>query len=276
MEEDTEKKKSAKPAFVLTVLLVLSVGSIGVLAHSWKNDLVVQDIRVDGNSIVGSAEIIARAAIAKGEILFEVDLYAVQKRVLENHFIRNATVRRDIPDRVAIIIEERVPIAALVLDNVHYIDGEGVVLPPVHSRSIFDVPVISGVLSAEHVVPGRKTTDTTMQEALNILIVAREIDDLVFRQISEVRVAGERDIILYTAEHGIPVLFGHGNTGPKLLKFASFWRNIVVHQGAQDLQYIDLRFEDQVVVCRFRENQRVQSTDRPRQKDPFSQEEYHG
>ena len=46
----------------------------------------------------------------------------------------------------------------------------------------------------------------------------------------------------------MPVLFGQGNVPEKLVKFDSFWKDYVARDGVQDLQYVDLRFEDQVVA----------------------------
>jgi cell division septal protein FtsQ len=44
------------------------------------------------------------------------------------------------------------------------------------------------------------------------------------------------------------VIVGHDNIGLKLVKFDSFWKQMVDRRGAQELQYIDLRFQDQVIV----------------------------
>ena len=54
--------------------------------------------------------------------------------------------------------------------------------------------------------------------------------------------------MLYTAEGGVPVLFGRGNSASKLVRLEAFWNTIVRERGTASLQYIDLRFNDQIVV----------------------------
>jgi len=44
------------------------------------------------------------------------------------------------------------------------------------------------------------------------------------------------------------VLFGRGDVAGKMVKLDAFWNEFVHERGAQELQYIDLRFDDQVVV----------------------------
>ena len=66
--------------------------------------------------------------------------------------------------------------------------------------------------------------------------------------ISEVRLRNGGDIVLYAAEWGVPIIFGHGEIASKLVRLESFWNSVVRQQGVENLQYVDLRFDDQVVV----------------------------
>ena len=51
------------------------------------------------------------------------------------------------------------------------------------------------------------------------------------------------------------MVFGHGDAAAKLVKFDGFWKEVVVHRGPDELVYVDLRFEDQVVVRWSRDRQ---------------------
>jgi cell division protein FtsQ len=232
-------------AFVslLALMLVIAVG-----ANLWKRNLTVDDVHVEGNRIVTSGDVLARASISKGQKLFDVDLYAAAKRILENKFIRSAWVSRDAPGRVRIVVEERVPIAAVVTEDILYVDAEGNVLPPAKSENIFDLPVITGALRKDLFVPGRQIVAPDVREGLRSLMTARGINDELYRRISEIHIESGENIILYTAEHGVPVIFGRGDVARKMTRLAGFWREIVSRYGVHEFQYIDLRFEDQVVV----------------------------
>jgi cell division septal protein FtsQ len=45
-----------------------------------------------------------------------------------------------------------------------------------------------------------------------------------------------------------------GNTIDKLVKLEILWKDVVREKGAQELQYIDLRYDNQVIVRWNKEN----------------------
>ncbi len=261
MDLQTEKppKRSLREPLLMMVLMIGAVLTV-VWANLWKSDLRVADVRVGGNSVVADREILSLANISKDQKLYGVDLLAAQKRVQQNAFIKSAAVNREAPNRIAINVIERVPIAAVVLDRIEYLDAEGFVLPPVRSENIFDVPVLTGTFQSSEVVPGKQIVRSDVREALAILAAAQDLGVEVYRRISEIHLEPGKDIMLYTAESGVPVIFGRGDTGMKLAKLEGFWREIVSHHGAHELAYVDLRFDDQVVVRWSHDVEEAQTT----------------
>lgn len=232
---------------LLTGLLACLAGTV-LWANLWKSDLQVAEIAVRGNSIVPRQEILELASITKASKLFEVDLFAVRQRIEKNAFVRSASVNRDVPDRITIAVEERVPVAALAGAELLYVDAEGFLLPHILSAHIFDIPVLTGEVRPGGLVAGRRTTSTALRDALTLLAMARRYDDALYRRISEVHIGADGDMTLFTSEAGVRVLFGRGELPSKLAKFDAFWHAYVEHRGAAALEYVDLRFEDQVVV----------------------------
>lgn len=242
------KAKGLLGGGLLMGILVLATVAASAWANIWKADLRVAEVCVEGNVILSENEILAMASIDKGQKLYSVNLLAAQARVLQNAFVKSVAVLREAPDRITIRVRERVPIAAAVLDNIEYLDADGVVLPHVRSETSFDLPVVTGGFQSSDFSPGKKVAKAGVIEAIEILSVARQLSDELYRRISEVHTEAGRDIVLYTAESGVPVIFGHGNAASKLVKFEGFWNEIVRHHGAAELNCVDLRFEDQVVV----------------------------
>ena len=70
----------------------------------------------------------------------------------------------------------------------------------------------------------------------------------MYQNISEVQVRNGGDIVLYSAEGGVPIIFGRGELPGKLVLLETFWDNIVRTRGTQSLQYVDLRYQDQIVA----------------------------
>ncbi len=247
-ETATTKKKYSLRATALMVLLVAGILTVAVLANTWKSDLRVLEVVVEGNRILSEEEVKALAGIDVNQRLFEVDLYDARLKIQKSSFVNQAAVTRDVPNRIRISIEERVPVAIVVGDRMLHLDSEGFVLPPVRSEYMFDLPVLTGLPKNSALLPGKQTFSPHVREALALLFLAKEMNEELYHRISEVHRESNGDILLYTAEFGVPVLFGQGDIMRKIAKFDAFWTEVVLHHGAAELQYVDLRFEDQVVV----------------------------
>ena len=87
-----------------------------------------------------------------------------------------------------------------------------------------------------------------MLAALEALESAQNVSSELYHMISEVKIWSGHDMVLYTAEGGVPIIFGRGESAKKMVKLDAFWKKFITEQGPQDIRYIDLRFEDQVIV----------------------------
>lgn len=229
-----------------TVLLMAGLIVSVLEANAWKRGLKVVTVRCEGNRVVPDADLLRLAGVPGGTKLYAVDLAAVQSRVLRNPYVRSAFVKRELPGEIVVVTEERMPIAAVPQDPPVYLDAEGMVLPAVTSDVSYDLPLVTGF--AGPVVPGKQLSDSTVQEALLILIMARKIGDELYRRISEVHAQRGKDIVVYTTEGGVPVVFGRGETAMKIAKFDAFWQTVAPRRDVRELEYVDLRYQHQVVA----------------------------
>ncbi len=233
--------------FSFITLLVVVVGLI-VSANLWKTSLRVQRVTVEGNRIVETAEIMQLVRIQKNTQLQDIDLTAIRKDILSHHFIKDAVVERDLPATLKITITERLPLAIVNSAEILYLDEDGVVLPHSISKQLFDLPVLSGISPEIALAPGGTINNPDVHEALQILAASKLVNKELYHLISEVRLRSGGDIVLYAAEWGVPIIFGRGDIANKLVRLEAFWNDIVREKGSQRLQYVDLRFDDQVVV----------------------------
>lgn len=228
------------------LLLVILGAAIG--ARIWRNELPVGGVRIEGTRVVPEADIFHLAAVPMDSALFDVDLAAIRKRIRQSPYVKHVAVQRDPPDRVLIQVEERVPVALVVADGMFYCDADGVLMPAIRSENAFDLPILTGVAGLQPCVAGKRLTHPVIREALHLVMVAERLDDALYRRISEVHITSTGDLVLYTADAGIPVTVGHGDITTKLEKFTAFWSSVVTSRGVQSLASVDLRFADQVVV----------------------------
>ncbi|MCX7983802.1 MAG: FtsQ-type POTRA domain-containing protein [Bacteroidetes bacterium] len=231
----------------LGVLLAVVVGAV-CMAHVWKTSLVVKQCVVEGNRLVASNEIVQLMGVQPGIPLFKVDLSEVQANVLNHYYVKEAIVKRNLPHTITVTVVERVPIAILNVGTLCYIDEEGIVLPSTISTKILDLPLISNVQSVEKVLLGTRVTSESLTEALQLLRLMKEMNRVLFHNISEIVLENNGDLKLITAENCVPIFIGRGNIEEKFVKLEAFWNQVLQVRGTGTVQYIDVRFSNQIVV----------------------------
>ena len=263
--EQAEEHSHGKRVYAIFALILIFVIMSWLGTMQWKEHLSVSGIIVEGEHILSKEEVVKLAQISLKTKMYDVDLTAIQKNIIKNHFVKSVEVTRDAPATIRIAVEERTPIALLSLpgkNDLLYIDDEGYILPHVASQAIFDLPIISGVDSITVVDVGQPTPQTDVLAAIEALEIARRVSNELFHMISEVRIHTGHDMVLYSADTGIPIIFGRGDAAKKIVKLDAFWKKFTMEQGAQNIRYIDVRFEDQVVVSspRAAESQNIKKS----------------
>lgn len=211
---------------------------------------MVTQVSVEGTNVLSKEEIVRLMKLPPRVSMYDIDLTVLQRNILSNAFVKHAIVKRDAPSQLQVIVEERIPAALLAGSELFYIDDEGVVLPYIASSEGYDIPIISGADSNSLIKPGQKILNSDIREALEIIAAAKETSSEIFHAISEIKLRKGRDIVCYTFESGAPIIFGKGDIVQKIVKLDAFWQKFIQNSDTGDIQYIDIRFDDQVVVSR--------------------------
>ena len=120
----------------LTRILAAVTLLAGVVAGSWEGyrRLVrmsyfrVAEVYVEGNLQVATDEVVASLGLPPDTSLLEVDLPTLSRRVLQNPWIKEASVRRRLPLALTIQVVERVPEAVFIADRRYLLSADGVIL----------------------------------------------------------------------------------------------------------------------------------------------------
>ncbi len=106
-------------------------------------------VEVRGASRVPPQKILEASGIHHGQNLWRIDPERVRARLEAMPEIRRADVVRELPNRVAIVVEERRPFTLVHAARLHWLDEDGRLLGP-ESRAVdTEVPVISGLSEDE-------------------------------------------------------------------------------------------------------------------------------
>ena len=204
-------------------------------------------IEVSGNELLTKDEILDLAGLTPQSSIWKRDLCQITQGIRRNPFVESAEVARLLPDVLRIRITEKRPVALLNLQGTFYcIDGDGLVLPSKPGK-LYDLPVISGDFQGG-VSIGRRAGGKRVQEGLGFLMFVFRSRPEMYSRISEVVVGKPEGIILYTSKAGVPVRVGTGGYIRKILYLEAILDKLAASKNLSSVHYIDLRFEDQVVV----------------------------
>ncbi len=245
------RRRRISPVGLSLLAIVGFVTSLSLAANHWMSNAVKVTAVVTGTHLLSPEEILRRARVPDTTVLADIDLMAVKKRIEANPVVREAILRRNPPSTLEIEIHERAPIAVVL--NVGgrdwLIDEDGYLLPSVASVPMHALPVITGAQGIGGFAAGVRVKNTRLRQVLDVLRRARLDDPETLHLFSEASLDGKTDVILFTLEAGVPVLVDPTADVARAMRvFRAYWQNLALQHDVRGLEYVDLRFKDQVVV----------------------------
>ena len=216
------------------------------LGHSY---FAVQEIKVRGGEKVGGSEIVAMAGMSQGMNIWKIDAEIIERKVAQHPWVKRVLVRRELPRRVVIEVEEREAKGIVVLGRLYYVDPEGFVFKEVEEGENADFPLLTGLQQAD-LVSQAHATRQKIREAL-------KLSDLMARgplSISEIHFPAQGGVVLYPMAYPVALRMGWGDWQGKLKRLESvleLWRGKEAR-----LASVDLRFRNQA-VARMRKTERL-------------------
>lgn len=122
------KKRRKKKHYLLRlfVLLLIIGGGIFVMSRPYFD---IDEIKVEGNSITETAQVIKEAQIEKGDNIFALNKRQVKKRMGENPYYKEIDINKNLPNEVVITVKERTPAAVIPYgEKFVMLDETGIVL----------------------------------------------------------------------------------------------------------------------------------------------------
>jgi len=175
-----------------------------------------------------------------GRSIFGVPLEERRRRLLAIDWVEDASVSRIWPDRLAVSITERRPVAFVFFrSGVLLIDSYGVLLDP-PPQAQFTFPVLSGVREDE--------TETQRAQRVHALLKVEEELGLQAKDISEVN-ASDLDNIRIVAQvetRTLEFILGDGNFGQRYQNFLAHYPEI--KRRSPEVKSFDLRLEDRITA----------------------------
>jgi cell division septal protein FtsQ len=197
--------------------VIIAGGIIGIIAYQGLSRAVffqVEAVDIKGCVRTTPNEILSWSGLDVKTNLWAVRIGRIRKKLESQNWIATAEVKRNWPNKLAIVVSERKPIALLSLKSgLFYVDRGGVVFAEVLPADDRDFPVITG-LGIENV--SQVNEEERLREALDFIVYAEKGTVALPKQnISEIHLAPEGDLVLFMADHAFPVYLGKGDMKTK-------------------------------------------------------------
>ena len=230
------RPRKAALRFFLTLFKAILIAVFVVYAlyyFSQSSFFALQKIEVRGQQHLTPGEVTGQSGLSDGVNIFQVNLDQARERLLTDPWIAGAVLRRQLPNKVEIDIEERQPSALLIAGQDWLVlDRNGVCIDNLTSTRLYSLPIITG-LTPDTTEPGKQVS---ANPALPVVLAALDLSVEDF--FSEVDVANPESLIAYTRD-GIPIYLGDSqNLHSKLLTAQSLMANL---DDPGSVAYIDLR-----------------------------------
>lgn len=190
-------------ALAITAALVAS----GVALHAWltaSEFFAVARVEIHGAELSSEADLRARTGIAPGDNIFSLNLAEATRLVEQAPWVRRATLTRELPDTVHVLVEERRPVAVVALESLYAVDAGGELFKRVRAGDRLDLPVITGL--AREAFIGDKRSDPELRTALLLAERWGASKSAARAELSEVNVGDEGGLSSYVLWVGEPVM----------------------------------------------------------------------
>ena len=230
---------------LVTITLLTATAIIGY-ADSF-NIFALENVKTIGNEIVSSEEIFKLSGFSFGDHTLDVDLKDAALRIETSPFIKKALISRELPNTFSIRVAERKPFAFIALDELYCTDVNGHLLPSRSHRS-FDLPVITGIEDVNLPSHGDRIDNPLFQKALNVVKILGEGSFPLYNTISEINLSPDGEVNLIGTRKGTRIYLGKSGYENKIDRIRSLIRTVKPRGGLSRYHYVDLRFENQVIV----------------------------
>jgi cell division protein FtsQ len=163
------------------------------------------------------AELLRISGLLPGQNLWALDTLALVSAMSLHPWVQSVNITRRFPHAVVVRVEEHVPAAIAVLNDLYLVDEHGEPFQKVGAEGAFDLPLVTGLTREDYM---ERTAGATRKlvRALEVAKAYGESEAAVGERLSELHYEGEA-LTLVTGR-GQAVALGEGPAGPQLLRLS--------------------------------------------------------
>ena len=230
------KKKKIKKILKTIILVAIIIG--GICFALISPIFNITDIQVIGNNKINSDTIISLSQLQIGQNIFRFNKNKVVNEIKTNAYVENTKIKRKIPNKIEIIIEEREQNYNVeFLNGYAYINNQGYILEIAEQK--LDLPVIMEITTPqEQVVAGNRLNDEDLEKLETVIQIMNicksyELD----KKVSSIDITNKNDYIMYMEEEKKTIHLGNdSNLTNKMLYVPAILKE---NQGKEGTIYLN-------------------------------------
>jgi cell division protein FtsQ len=260
-----------RPKRILLIAILFAV-VVMIAALRWQYSRTITRVNVLGTTLIRQSEIVeialqaknsssaqesstnaaANTSSAKANVSkiakADINTSEIERRIEKHPFVKHASVFVGASDALTVEIEERKPIAYLMMKGKqYYVDADAQVMPYRLTETVLDLPIIAAL--------GRTKLDSARIADVITTVAALQAFDKdthqsLYRSLSEIDVLPSGELQFRLTECSTPIRFGTSeHKEAKIARLGAFLQHCAHTKTSLDAcKYVDVRWEHQVVV----------------------------
>lgn len=257
-------------AFLIPILFILVLLGIYIFVFNFPMFNLAQ-IDIRGDHKISEKEILGKSGIRLGTNIFRMDLASIHQFIRKDKRIKDVWVKRILPNKMLIEVEEKKPALWINLPGGLYGLSEDQEIIPLEKEDFeHDLPIVTGftsssLLDKQNPKPYERWANMKVKLALDFYKALLEVDSSIMKNISEISLSEEDDLVLWLIPFGTQVNMGKGEFKKKLKRIQAV---LYYEKEPEYLVGLDLRFKDRVVVKKSSPDSTDSSSQDPNFRSP--------
>jgi cell division protein FtsQ len=242
--------------FAGVVLVVAASGAVAWGAHRYALStprFAIKKLELSGNRRLSESEISTLAGLEPGQNIFAFDTANAERKLLENPWLREVKITRELPTTLKVEVTEHEPAALAVIgEDLYLVTRAGEPFKPLSEGDPSDLPVVTGI-SDDNLARDRVREIERIAAMLEILRHYERVDMSRVHPAQELHLrAGGEAVLTIGGKSPISLHLGTGPWRKKLLMAERVVGRLAARGRLPGIVFLDNTAHPERVVVRMR------------------------
>jgi cell division protein FtsQ len=237
-------------SIIVIILVGLSITLlVGYLVALSTPFFRLEDVNFQGNMRVSQVELLQKGGLEDKLNILSLNLSDVKKKMEAIPWVKSVQLRRELPNKLLIFVQERQPLCLVLLDgSLYFLDREGLAFKKVERREGFTLPVLTGLQKNDWQEKGYLASNVLQEISMLTTLLAQGGDPLFPDKLSEIHYDPECGYSLYTLDYGIRITLGRDDFKTKMARLEKVWLSLQKRPDLNNLRGISLQYGQRIIV----------------------------